>query len=77
MQMALNMFYLFLILVKNFVRDAEKYYDRGNVEFQEGRYENACQQYANALTCLPKDEEEERQVKYLCSRAACYIELVR
>ena len=64
------------MLVKNFIRDAEKYHDRGIVEFQEGRYQNACQQYTNALTCLPKDEEEATKVKYLCKRAACHIKLV-
>ena len=65
-----------LIFLKNFIKDAEKYCERGNVEFQEERYENACQQYAYALTCLPKDKQEVRQVKYLCKRAACLIKLV-
>ena len=47
------------------------------MEFREKRYENACEQYTSALGCLPKDQEKDRRVKYLCNRAACHVKLVR
>lgn len=58
------------------VRKAESYNSRGKVEFQEKRYEDACQQYSYALECLPRDQEDDNRVKYLCNRAACHVRLV-
>ncbi|PFX30254.1 Mitochondrial import receptor subunit TOM70 [Stylophora pistillata] len=59
------------------VEEAEMLNNRGKVEFQEKRYEKACQQYTSALECLPKGSENDKRVKYLCNRAACYVNLRR
>ena len=58
------------------VKKAESYNSRGKVEFQEKRYEDACQQYSYALECLPRDQEDDNRVNYLCNRAACHVHLV-
>ena len=62
--------------MKDSVKKAESYNSRGKVEFQEKRYENARQQYSYALECLPRDQEDDYRVKYLCNRAACSVKLV-
>ena len=62
--------------LKDSVKKAESYNSRGKVEFQEQRYENACQQYSCALECLPREQEDDNRVKYLCNRAACHVKLV-
>ena len=57
------------------VEDAERYNERGKVEFQKKNFEAALQQYTHALQCLPDDQHDYR-VKYLYNRAACYVNLV-
>ena len=68
---------LFVCLFKGFIEKAEYYNNRGKVEFQESRFENACQQFTSALKCLPSNlEKDDQRNKYLCNRAACYLKLV-
>ena len=69
-------FHLFLCLLQDFIERAESYNKRGKVEFQEGRFENACQQYTFALECLPSDKEKDLKCKYHRNRAGCYVKLV-
>lgn len=65
-----------ICLLQDSSEKAERYNNLARVEFQEGRYENACQQYTSALGCLSGDHEKDRRVKYLCNRAACFVKLV-
>ncbi|XP_074606168.1 uncharacterized protein LOC141859247 [Acropora palmata] len=62
--------------LQGFIEKAEYYNNRGKVEFQESRFENACQQFTSALKCLPSNlEKDDQRNKYLCNRAACYLKL--
>lgn len=56
------------------IEEAESHNKRGKVEFQDGKFENACQQYTLALECLPRDQKEYRS-KYFTNRAACYVNM--
>lgn len=67
---------LFVCILQDSIEKGESYNNRGKVEFQEGRYEKACQLFTSALKCLPKDQEKDKRVKYLCNRAMCYVKLV-
>ncbi|XP_068744619.1 uncharacterized protein [Montipora capricornis] len=58
------------------ISEWESYNNRGKVEFREGRYKTACQQFTSALACLPKeDQHNDCRVKYLNNRASCYVKL--
>lgn len=72
-----NMPFLFLLFViQSAIQEAESHNDRARVEFKEGRFENASQQYTRALDCLPKDQAKEERAKYFTNRAACYVKMV-
>ena len=62
---------------QDIIKTAEGHNNRGRVEFQDKKYEKACQQYTLALECLPEGpENDEMIIKYLCNRAECYVNMV-
>ena len=67
----------FIHLKDSFPEEAESYNTKGRVAFKEGRYENACQQYTAALECLPESQGKDERAKYLCNRAACFVNQVQ
>ena len=67
----------FIHLKDSLPEEAESYNTKGRVAFKEGRYENACQQYTAALECLPESQGKDERAKYLCNRAACFVNQVQ
>ena len=67
----------FIHLKDSLHQEAESYNIKGRVAFKEGRYENACQQYTAALECLSESQGKDERAKYLCNRAACYVNQVQ